>query len=45
VFELKKERPTLTEWAARKGEEGIEKYWEEKNQVSIDKLPTHLFKD
>lgn len=45
VFELKKKRSTLTEWAALKGEEGIEKYWEEKNQLSIDKLPTHLFED
>jgi hypothetical protein len=45
VFELKEERSMLTEWATKKGEKGIEKYWEEKNQVSIDKLPTHLCED
>lgn len=31
-------RSTLNEWAARKGPEGIERYWSEKNAVSIDDL-------
>ncbi|MGC8514145.1 MAG: pyridoxamine 5'-phosphate oxidase family protein [Acidimicrobiales bacterium] len=32
-------RPTMDEWAARKGAEGIEQYWKEKNASSIDGLP------
>lgn len=31
-------RPTMDEWAARKGPEGIERYWEEKNAASLDGL-------
>lgn len=42
VYELKQERTRLAEWATKKGEEGIKKYWQEKNQTSIDGLPTHL---
>jgi len=42
VYELKEERSTLAQWATKKGEEGIREYWEEKNQASIDGLPTHL---
>ncbi len=33
------ERPTLHQWAARKGDEGIAAYWTEKNTRSIDGLP------
>lgn len=43
VYELKEERATLLDWAERKGEQGIEKYWSEKNQKSIDGLPTEIF--
>jgi hypothetical protein len=32
-------RPTLDEWADRRGREGVEAYWEEKNRKSIDDLP------
>ncbi len=32
-------RPTMDEWAARKGAEGIERYWAEKNSSSLDGLP------
>ncbi|HEV7860555.1 MAG TPA: pyridoxamine 5'-phosphate oxidase family protein [Pyrinomonadaceae bacterium] len=42
VYELKEERPMLIEWTMKKGEEGIRDYWKEKNQTSIDGLPTHL---
>ena len=34
------ERGTLTEWARKKGEDGIAKYRHQKNAVSIDGLPT-----
>jgi hypothetical protein len=31
-------RPTMSKWAARKGPEGIQEYWADKNRVSIDGL-------
>lgn len=36
------ERESLNEWAVRKGEEGLKQYWEDKNQMSIDGIPTHI---
>ena len=33
------ERPTLNQWAARKGDAGLREYWAEKNATSIDGLP------
>ena len=42
VYELKEERGMLTEWTEKKGPRGVEDYWREKNQTSIDGLPTHL---
>ncbi len=32
------ERETLSEWAERKGPDGIERYWDDRNSVSIDGL-------
>lgn len=45
VYDFKEERPTLREWATKKGEEGIAQYWREKNQKSIDGLPTKILQD
>lgn len=36
------DRPTLNRWAEKKGAAGIAAYWQEKNQRSIDNLPTHI---
>jgi hypothetical protein len=36
------DRELLNEWAAKKGEEGLKQYREEKNQVSLDGIPTHI---
>jgi len=36
------ERNLLTEWANKKGRDGVRKYWEDKNQVSIDQIPTNI---
>ncbi|MBS1188211.1 MAG: pyridoxamine 5-phosphate oxidase-related FMN-binding protein [Rhodocyclaceae bacterium] len=41
-FDYVGERELLNDWARAKGEEGIRRYWEEKNQVSIDGIPTHI---
>jgi len=35
-MEFKEERSQLTRWADKKGQAGIETYWEEKNTKSID---------
>jgi len=39
------ERPTMDKWAEAKGPEGIEAYWREKNQASLDGFPTGLLDD
>ncbi len=39
---LDSERPTLTEWAAAKGEDGLRAYWRDKNATSFDGLPTGI---
>jgi hypothetical protein len=36
------DRELLSDWAVRKGDDGIKRYWEEKNQTSIDGIPTHI---
>jgi hypothetical protein len=45
IYEFKKERDTLLNWAEKKGEQGIRQYWREHNQTSIDGLSTNLLKD
>lgn len=42
IYELKEERETIVEWANKKGKEGINEYWHQKNQQSIDGLPTKI---
>ena len=42
-FDFVGERDTLLKDAAHKGTDGIKDYWEKKNVVSIDGLPTGLF--
>ncbi len=36
------EREALNEWSRKKGEDGVRQYWLDKNQLSIDGLPTHI---
>ncbi|MEL6815473.1 MAG: pyridoxamine 5'-phosphate oxidase family protein [Cyanobacteria bacterium J06598_3] len=43
LYEYAGDRDALNQWAHKKGPEGIEAYWQEKNKVSIDGKPTHLF--
>jgi hypothetical protein len=42
LFDYRAERDTLIRWAEKKGPEGLEAYWREKNLRSIDGLPTGL---
>jgi hypothetical protein len=39
------ERDTLARWAEKKGPSGLHEYWREKNQASIDGLPTGLLEN
>ncbi|WFR96556.1 pyridoxamine 5'-phosphate oxidase family protein [Rhizobium tumorigenes] len=43
LFEYREERSQMDAWANAKGVDGIEDYWREKNQVSLDGFPTGLF--
>lgn len=43
LFEYQEERPQMDAWAKAKGVDGIDDYWREKNQVSLDGFPTGLF--
>lgn len=43
LYDFKAERETLVKWADKKGDAGILQYWQEKNQKSIDGLPTKIF--
>jgi hypothetical protein len=36
------DRHTLEEWATRKGPDGIDAYWREKNVATIDGIPTGM---
>jgi len=42
LYDYRGEREALVKFIEAKGEEGIRRYWVEKNQISIDGLPTHL---
>lgn len=41
-FSYAGERELLSDWATKKGEDGVREYWAEKNQFSIDGIPTHI---
>ncbi len=42
LFEYQDERPQMDAWARAKGVDGIEDYWRQKNQTSMDGFPTGL---
>ena len=41
-MEVRAQRTMLTDWADKKGEDGIEAYWRERNTVSFDGFPTDI---
>ena len=45
LYSYEGERDTLLRWAKKKGDEGIQQYWQDRNQTSIDGLPTQLLVD
>ena len=36
------DRELLNDWASKKGDSGLRQYWEEKNQLSLDGMPTNI---
>ena len=44
-FDFAGDRDDLKQWAARKSEDKLRDYWQEKNELSIDGKPTYLFND
>lgn len=36
------EREQLNQWAIKKGEDGVKDYWAQKNQTSLDGIPTNI---
>lgn len=43
-FSYQGERDELKKWAKKKGQAGIEQYWLDKNQQSLDGKPSHIKK-
>ncbi|MEE9352444.1 MAG: pyridoxamine 5'-phosphate oxidase family protein [Thiotrichaceae bacterium] len=41
-YDYVEEREQLNDWAKKKGEKGIEDYWKDKNQVSLDGISTDI---
>ena len=41
-YEHTGDRELLSDWAMQKGDAGLREYWEEKNQSSIDNIPTNI---
>ena len=42
LYDYRADRDGLDAWARQKGEDGIRRYWEDKNRVSIDGKPTGM---
>ncbi|MDQ7001079.1 MAG: pyridoxamine 5'-phosphate oxidase family protein [Ghiorsea sp.] len=45
LFDFVGDRAMLNHWAEKKGEQGIEDYWQEKNSVSLDGVPIRIPND
>lgn len=41
-YSYERDRELLKDWAANRGDEGLKMYWEEKNQNSLDNIPTNI---
>ncbi|PWF54540.1 pyridoxamine 5'-phosphate oxidase family protein [Massilia glaciei] len=42
VYTYEADRELLNDWAQKRGAEGLNEYWREKNQLSLDGIPTYL---
>lgn len=41
-FSFVGDRESLSDWATKKGDHGLKRYWEEKNRISLDGIPTYI---
>lgn len=41
-YSYHEDRDQLKDWSVKQGQDGIEKYWQKKNQKSIDGLATNI---
>jgi hypothetical protein len=41
-FSYEGDRELLNDWAVKKGDEGLKQYWKDKNQISLDQIPTNI---
>ncbi|WP_339732330.1 pyridoxamine 5'-phosphate oxidase family protein [uncultured Gimesia sp.] len=44
-YDYVEEREQLTTWATKQGPEGLNQYWHDKNQQSLDGIPTHILEE
>ena len=42
LYEYQENREVLSNWAKSKGQDGIEEYWSDRNQTSLDGKPTNI---
>jgi hypothetical protein len=42
VYDYVEDRDQLSEWAEKKGKEGIKEYWQDRNQTSLDGKATNI---
>ncbi|MES9845418.1 MAG: pyridoxamine 5'-phosphate oxidase family protein [Candidatus Sedimenticola sp. 6PFRAG5] len=42
LYDYQSDRDALVKWAEKKGDEGVRRYWDERNRVSIDGIPTGI---
>lgn len=45
MYDYVEDRKALTMWADKRGAQGVQAYWKEKNQSSLDGLPTGILED
>lgn len=42
LFRYEQDRTLLRDWADKQGDDGIRRYWADKNQTSLDGIPTQI---
>lgn len=42
LYDYQEDRQLLSNWAEKRGEDGIKEYWEKTNQISLDGQETHI---
>lgn len=45
LFDYVGQREQLTNWAVKKGKQGLKDYWRDKNQTSLDGKPTNIMRN